>query len=202
MSLHGVRIGLAMTGSHCTIPRVWAAVEEMLARGADLYPILSVAVAQTDTRFGRAADIRRRLAELCGREPWTEIVQVELIGPKRLLDVMVVAPCTGNTLAKLALGISDTPVTMACKAHLRNQRPVVLAISTNDALSGNAANLATLLRRRYYYFVPFGQDNPEVKAGSLSARMDLLPAAVEASLEGRQLEPILVEYPRDETTGD
>ena len=115
---------------------------------------------------------------------------------------MVVAPCTGNTLAKLALGISDTPVTMACKAHLRNQRPVVLAISTNDALTGNAANLAALLRRRYYYFVPFGQDNPEVKPGSLSARMDLLPAAVEASLEGRQLEPILVEYPRDETTGD
>ena len=195
VSLKNVRIGLALTGSHCTIPLVWPVLEEILADGAEVFPIVSYAVAQTDTRFGRAAEVRARLTELCGREPWAELVSVEAIGPKKLLDILAVAPCTGNTLAKLANGISDTPVTLACKAHLRNLRPIVLAISTNDGLSGNAANLAVLLRRKHFFFVPFGQDNPETKANSLVAKLELLPAAIEAALEGRQLEPILLEKP-------
>jgi len=123
-----------------------------------------------------------------------ELVSVEGIGPMKLLDVMAVAPCTGNTLAKLAHGISDTSVTLACKAHLRNQRPVVVAISTNDGLSGNCANLAILLGRKHYFFVPFGQDSPETKINSLVARLELLPATIEAALAGSQLEPLLLEH--------
>lgn len=191
MNLKNVRIGFAMTGSHCTIPLIWPILERLLAEGAEILPIISEAVARTDTRFGRAGEIRARLEELTGREAWTQIVQVETIGPKKLLDVMTVAPCTGNTLAKLALGISDTAVTMACKAHLRNERPVVLAVSTNDGLAGNATNLAALMRRKYYYFVPFGQDNPEAKSNSLVARLELLPETIAAALAGRQLQPVL-----------
>ncbi|MGE5527657.1 MAG: dipicolinate synthase subunit B [Patescibacteria group bacterium] len=195
MSLAGIRLGFAMTGSHCTIPGVWSALEAILAAGADVYPILSRSVDETDTRFGKASEIRERLAALCGREPWSSQVSVEAIGPKSLLDVLAVAPCTGNTLAKLAHGISDTVVTLACKAQHRNQRPIVLAVSTNDGLSGNAVSLGILLNRKCYYFVPFGQDNPEGKTNSLLARMDLLPDAIEAALAGRQLEPLLIEHP-------
>ena len=195
VALNGIKIGFALTGSHCTIPKVWAALEALLAKGAEIFPILSRSVMETDTKFGRAAEIRARLTGICGREPWTDLVSVEPIGPRRLLDVMVVAPCTGNTLAKLAQGISDTPATLACKAHLRNQRPVVLAISTNDGLSGNAPNLASLLGRKQYFFVPFGQDSPAAKTCSLQAKMELLPEAIEAALEGRQLEPLLIEHP-------
>ena len=195
MALKGLRIGLGLTGSHCTIPNLWPVLEEMVAMEAEIYPILSPSVKDTDTRYGQAENLKARLRRLCGREPLTDLVDVEPIGSKRLLDVMAVAPCTGNTLAKLAHGISDTPVTFACKAHLRNQRPVVLAISTNDGLSGNATNLAALLRRKYYYFVPFGQDDPDNKANSLVARMELLPATIEAALSGRQLQPLLLERP-------
>ena len=194
MGLKGVRIGWGFTGSHCTIPVLWPILAEIVAMGAEVFPILSPAVLATDTRYGRAEEIRTRLQELCGREPWTDLVSIEPIGSKRLLDVMVVAPCTGNTLAKLAHGLSDTPVTFACKAHLRNQRPVVLALSTNDGLSGNATNLAALLRRKYYYFVPFGQDDPENKPNSLVARMEFLPATIEAALAGRQLQPVLLGF--------
>ncbi|NLG84170.1 MAG: dipicolinate synthase subunit B [Firmicutes bacterium] len=195
MGLKGIRIGWGFTGSHCTIPALWPVLSEIVTTGAEVFPILSPAVLTTDTRFGRAAEIGTRLRELCGHEPWTDLVSVEPIGSQRLLDVMVVAPCTGNTLAKLAHGISDTTVTFACKAHLRNQRPVVLAISTNDGLSGNVTNLATLLRRKHYYFVPFGQDDPENKPNSLIAKMELLPATIEAALAGRQLQPVLTGFP-------
>ncbi|MGE5599226.1 MAG: dipicolinate synthase subunit B [Bacteroidota bacterium] len=191
MGLADKKIGIALTGSHCTIPSIWATLEAIAAQGAELYPIVSAAVMNTDTRFGRAAEVMARLTEICGRPPWTDLASVEGIGPGRLLDVLAVAPCTGNTLAKLANGISDTPVTLACKAHLRNQRPVVLAVSTNDGLSGNAVNIGLLLARKHYYFVPFGQDAPEVKANSLVAKVELLPATIEAALEGRQLEPLL-----------
>lgn len=194
MNLAGIKIGFALTGSHCTIPTIWPALEELIESGAEVFPILSEAVQRTDTRYGKADEIRDRLIELCGRQPWVDLVSVEPIGPKRLLDIMVVAPCTGNTLAKLAHGISDTPVSMACKAHLRNQRPVVIAISTNDGLAGNAANLAALLTRKHFYFVPFGQDTPATKVNSLLAKMELIPATVELALQGRQIEPILVEY--------
>lgn len=192
MELSGLHIGFAMTGSHCTIPAIWPVLEALLAKGAEIIPVISAAVAQTDTRFGRAADVVARFTKACGRPPWCDLVSVEGIGPRGLLDVMVVAPCTGNTLAKLANGISDTPVTLACKAHLRNERPVVIALSTNDGLSGNAVNLAVLLGRRNYYFVPFGQDSPENKVNSLVAKLELLPATIEAALDGRQLEPLLV----------
>ncbi|MGE5549321.1 MAG: dipicolinate synthase subunit B [Bacteroidota bacterium] len=192
MDLAGKRIGFALTGSHCTIPAIWPILDVVAAKGAELFPILSASVAQTDTRFGRAAEVVARFTKVCGRQPWTDLVSVEGIGPHGLLDVMVVAPCTGNTLAKLANGISDTPVTLACKAHLRNQRPVVIAISTNDGLSGNMVNLAALLGRKHYYFVPFGQDSPETKANSLVAKLELLPAAIEAALDGKQLEPLLI----------
>ena len=158
MDLSGRHIGFALTGSHCTIPVIWPVLDDLLAKGADIFPIISNSVARTDTRFGRASEIVARFTKVCGRQPWCDLVSVEGIGPRSLLDVMVVAPCTGNTLAKLAHGISDTPVTLACKAHLRNERPVVIALSTNDGLSGNAVNLATLLGRRNYYFVPFGQE--------------------------------------------
>lgn len=194
MLLKDARIGFALTGSHCTIPVIWPKLEALLAEGAQIYPILSLVVKETDTRFGKASEIVERLTRLCGRKPWTDLVEVEAIGPKKLLDIIVVAPCTGNTLAKLAHGISDSTVTFACKANLRNRRPIVLAISTNDGLAGNAPNLGMLLARKWYYFVPFGQDNPEGKSCSLLAKMDLIPAAVEAALEGRQIEPILVEF--------
>ncbi len=192
MTLTGMKIGFALTGSHCTIPLIWPALEALLDHGAALYPILSPSVAQTDTRFGKAEDIRQRLQKLCGRDPWLDLVSVEAIGPQKLLDILVVAPCTGNTLAKLAGGISDTAVTLACKAQLRNNRPIVIAISTNDGLSGNMHNLSVLLSRKHYFFVPFGQDNPEVKNNSLMARMELIPDAVEAAMAGKQLQPLLI----------
>lgn len=193
MTLQGKRIGFAVTGSHCTLDRVLPELERLVAAGADVTSIVSPSVVTTETRFGSPAKWLSRLEDITGKKPLTKIAEVEPIGPQKLLDVMVVAPCTGNTMAKLAQGIIDTPVLMACKAHLRNQRPVVLAISTNDALSMNAKNLGLLLNTRNIYFVPFGQDNPETKPNSLDSDLDLLAPAVEAALTGRQLQPILVQ---------
>ena len=152
-------IGLAMCGSFCTFSRVLDAFSALDREQYDLVPIQSQAAYSTDTRFGAAADFRARLEALCGRPIIHTIEEAEPIGPKKLLDVLVIAPCTGNTLAKLAAGIADGPVTLAAKAHLRNERPIVLAVSTNDGLAGNAASLGALLNRRGYYFVPFGQDS-------------------------------------------
>ena len=157
----------------------------------DLVPIQSQAAYATDTRFGAAADFRARLEALCGRPIIHTIEEAEPIGPKKLLDVLVIAPCTGNTLAKLAAGIADGPVTLAAKAHLRNERPIVLAVSTNDGLAGNAASLGALLNRRGYYFVPFGQDSAIKKPRSLVADFPQLPAALSAALQGQQLQPML-----------
>lgn len=184
-------IGFAMCGSFCTFSQVFPIMEQ-LAAVHEVIPIYSPAVYGTDTRFGSAQDHIRRAASICGRDPLHTILQVEPIGPKKLLDALVIAPCTGNTLAKLAHGIADTSVTMAAKSHLRNGRPVLIAISTNDALAGAAENIGRLLVRKNYYFVPFRQDDAVGKPTSMVADMTLLPAALDAAVEGRQLQPVLV----------
>lgn len=188
-----IRLGLALTGSFCTFSRVIAVLEDMLQTGEyEVTPILSTHAATMDTRFGTAKELRDRLLLLTGKPVIDTIQAAEPIGPKGLLDVLVVAPCTGNTLAKLAHSITDTPVTMAVKSHLRCDRPVVLAISTNDGLAGTAVNLGTLLGRRHYYFVPFGQDAPTAKPRSLVADMERIPQTVQAARRGEQIQPILL----------
>lgn len=186
-----MKIGFAMCGSFCTFDQVFP-IAEKLARQHEIIPIFSGIVSSTDTRFGSAADNRKRITDICGREPLDTITAVEPIGPKKLLDVLVIAPCTGNTLAKLAHGIADSPVTMAAKSHLRNARPVVIALSSNDALAAAAENIGKLLARRHYYFVPYGQDAPDGKPTSLIADFDRIPDAVESALLGKQLQPILI----------
>ena len=185
------RLGIAVTGSHCTFEAALGAIAS-LRRGWELVPILSPAAAETDTRFTSAAAFRARLEEVCGRKAITSIREAEPLGTSRSLDALVVAPCTGNTLAKLANGVTDTAVTMACKAHLRNGRPLVLMISTNDGLSGSAENIGRLLQRKNVYIVPFRQDAPFVKPFSLQSDPEKLPAAVAAAMEGRQLQPVLL----------
>lgn len=184
-------VGFAVCGSFCTFAQAFPAMEQ-LSKQYDLLPIFSPAAWGTDTRFGAAAEHIRRATAICGREPIHTIDQAEPIGPKKLLDALVVAPCTGNTLAKLAHGIADTAVTMAVKSHLRNGRPVLIAVSTNDGLAAAAENIGRLLGRKHYYFVPFGQDDPLQKPASLVAGFGLLPAALEQALTGNQLQPVLL----------
>ncbi len=186
-----MNVGFAICGSFCTFDAVFPVMEE-LAKTHTLIPILSGASATLDSRFGTAREHIRTVTEICGRPPLCSIDEAEPIGPKKLLDALVIAPCTGNTLAKLAHSIADGPVTMAAKSHLRNGRPVLLAISTNDALAGAAENIGRLLARKNYYFVPFGQDDPFRKPTSIVADFTKLPEALEAALEGRQLQPILL----------
>ena len=185
-------IGFALCGSFCTFEPVLAAMSRLSQIYENVQPIMSGAAAGIDSRFGLAADFRARIEAICRRPVWDSIPQVEPIGPKKLLDLLVAAPCTGNTLAKLAAGIADTPVTLACKAHLRNARPLVLAVSTNDGLAANAKSIGLLLDRKHLFFVPFGQDDPERKPSSLVADMTQIPETVEAALEGRQIQPILL----------
>ena len=185
-------IGFAMCGSFCTFARALAGLEDLREVYPNLIPILSEASNALDTRFGQAADFRKRIEALCGHAALTTLTEVEPIGPKKLLDALVIAPCTGNTLAKLANGIADSTVTLAAKAHLRNGRPVILAISSNDALAGNAKNLGTLLARHNFYFVPFGQDDAIKKPTSLVADMTQLRQTLDAALAGRQLQPMLI----------
>lgn len=186
------RVGFAFCGSFCTHHKVLPALKEMTEQYGTVIPITSDYTAVTDTRFGQAKTLLSEMEELTGQQVMTDIPTAEPIGPKALLDVLVIAPCTGNTLAKLAGGITDTAVTMAAKAHLRNDRPVVIAIASNDGLSGNAKNLGELLVRKNYYFVPFGQDNPSKKACSLVADFSQIPATVAAALDGKQIQPILL----------
>ena len=183
------KLGFALCGSFCTLERTLRMMAELVSAGWEIQPIMSPITYGTDTRFGTAEHWRDQVEALCGRPIWHTVAQVEPIGPRKLLDILLVAPCTGNTLGKLAGGITDTPVTMAVKAHLRNDRPVVLAVSTNDGLSASAANIGTLLCRKNYYFVPFGQDDPLKKPTSLAAELSLTGAALAAALEGRQLQP-------------
>jgi len=186
------KIGFALCGSFCTFEPVLAAMARLCREYETVQPILSPAVAGTDSRFGTAESFRTRIEAICRRPAWDSLTQVEPIGPKKLLDLLVVAPCTGNTLAKLAAGVADTPVTLACKAHLRNARPIVLAVSTNDGLAANARSIGTLLDRKHLFFVPFGQDDAEKKPTSLVADMSRIPETVAAALEERQLQPILL----------
>ena len=193
INLSGVRIGCAMTGSFCTFRAVFDAWRALRAKGAELIPILSFNAGSLDNRFYTAADARQILTEICGHEILDSIPAVEPIGPKKLLDLLIVAPCTGNTLAKIAAGITDTPVALAVKSHLRNNRPVLLAISTNDALSGSAQNIGKLMNTKNIYFVPFRQDDPEKKPASAVARFEMLPESANLALRGRQIQPILLE---------
>ncbi len=189
--LSGKRIGFAMTGSFCTFSQVFPEAQRLADEGASLYPILSDNVWSLDTRFYTAEQVKSRLEAICGRPIWHTLPDVEPIGPKHLLDLLIVAPCTGNSLGKLAGGIIDTPVVMAAKSQLRNGGPVLLAVSTNDALAMCAKNIGALLACRNFYFVPFRQDSPEKKPASLVARFDLLFESACAALEGRQLQPLL-----------
>ena len=190
--LSGKRIGFAMTGSFCTFSQVFPEAQRLADEGAALYPILSDNVWSLDTRFYTAEQVKSRLEAICGRPIWHTLPDVEPIGPKHLLDLLIVAPCTGNSLGKLAGGIIDTPVVMAAKSQLRNGGPVLLAVSTNDALAMCAKNIGALLACRNFYFVPFRQDSPEKKPASLVARFDLLFESACAALDGRQLQPLLV----------
>ncbi|MFZ5592030.1 MAG: dipicolinate synthase subunit B [Bacillota bacterium] len=192
MTLQGVRIGFALTGSHCTMDEVLVEIERLKNAGAEVFPVVSYSVDSTDSRFGTAAALRQKLRKTTGREVINTIVGAEPVGPEKMFDVLVVAPCTGNTIAKLANAITDTPVLMAVKAHLRNQRPVVLAVSTNDGLGMNAKNIGLLLNTKHVYMVPFGQDSPAGKPNSLKAKMDLLPDTVLLALQGRQIQPVLI----------
>lgn len=186
-----MNIGFAMCGSFCTYDQVFP-VMEVLARSHTVIPIFSTVSYETDSRFGSAQSHIRRAAQICGMEPLHTVTQVEPIGPKKLLDALIIAPCTGNTLAKLAHSIADTSVTMAAKSHLRNGRPILLAVSTNDALAGAAENIGKLLARKHYYFVPFGQDDAVNKSTSMIADFRKIPEALEAALAGHQLQPILI----------
>lgn len=194
MRLHDKMVGFALAGSHCTLEQIFGPIRELKAEGADVVPMVSHSVDTVATRFGTPEQWRAGLREITGREPLREIPEVEPLGPRKLLDALVVAPCTGNTLARLANAITDSAVTMAVKATLRNQRPVVLAISTNDGLGLNARNWTALLNTKNVYFVPFGQDNPIEKPNSLVAHLDLLLPTVLAALEGRQHQPLLVPW--------
>lgn len=193
MLVRGKNIGFALTGSHCTYEEVWPQVEKLREAGAEIYPIASQTVAETTTRFGVGSEIIAHFSALTKRPVITTIVEAEPLGPAKLLDCLVIAPCTGSSLAKLANAITDTAVLMAAKTQLRNGRPLVLAISTNDALGLNAKNLGILLNIPNLYFVPFGQDNPEAKARSLVADMDLILPTIEHALENKQMQPVLIE---------
>ena len=183
-------IGFAMCGSFCTYDQVFPVMEE-LARNHQIIPIFSFASCSTDSRFGTAEAHLNRAREICGRSPLRTIEGTEPIGPKKLLDALIIAPCTGNTLAKLAHSIADTPVTMAAKSHLRNGRPVILAVSTNDALAGAAENIGKLLARKHYYFVPFRQDDPVNKPTSMVADFSKIPETLDAAMKGIQIQPVI-----------
>ena len=186
-----MNVGFALCGSFCTYSAVFP-VMAALARDHTLIPILSFNAAGIDSRFGAAESHLHLVWDICQREPIRTIEDTEPIGPKKLLDILVIAPCTGNTMAKLAHSIADTPVTMAAKSHLRNGGPVLIAPATNDALAGAAENIGKLLCRKNIYFVPFGQDDPARKPTSMVADFSLIPQAMEAAMAGKQLQPLLL----------
>ena len=196
MSDSSCRVGFAFCGSFCTFSKAIPALEAVRARFGDVTPIVSEAAASWDTRFGAAHDFLREVERICGKRVIDSPVKAEPIGPKKLLDALVICPCTGNTLGKLAGGISDSTVTLAAKAHLRNGRPVVIGVSTNDALAGAAKNLGLLLDRKNFYFIPFRQDDPLGKPTSLVCDFSLAADTLSAALEGRQLQPLLLAPPQ------
>ena len=193
MELKDKRVGFAVTGSFCTYALVMPIIKQLVDLGANVLPILSFNAANHDTRFIKADEFKSFLTHTTGNAIIDDIVKAEPIGPKQLLDLLIVAPCTGNTLAKLALGITDTPVLLAAKSHLRNARPVLIAVSTNDALAANAKNLGLLLNTRHVYFVPYRQDDSVKKCTSIVADMSLIPEAAELALQERQMQPVIRE---------
>ena len=192
LSLEDKTVGFAVCGSFCTHARAIEALEQVKARFDRVVPIVSEATAGTDTRFGTAHDLMREMERICDRRVISDLREAEPIGPKKLLDLLIICPCTGNTLGKLAAGVTDSSVTMAAKAHLRNERPVLIAPSTNDGLSASAASIGALLPRKYIYFVPFGQDDFQNKPTSLVADFSQVADAAQAALAGRQLQPLLL----------
>ncbi len=191
MELKGLKIGYAFTGSFCTLAKSFDIMQQIIDEGAIVTPIMSENVYNTDTRFGTAAEFIAKAEEMCKNPVMHLITETEVIGPKNLLDVLVVAPCTGNTLGKLANGVNDTAVTMAVKATVRNKKPIVIAVSTNDGLSGSAKNIGMLLNYKNFYFVPFEQDDSVKKPNSLVAKFNLVIPTVKLALEGVQIQPVL-----------
>ncbi len=187
------RVGIALCGSFCTYDKLFSQLIS-LADKYELVPVMSESAAVTDTRFGAAGDFVSRLTALCGAEPVHSIAEAEPLGPAEPMEALIIAPCTGNTMAKINHGITDTAVTMAAKAHLRNSKPLVIAFSTNDALSGSAPNIAGLLNRKNVYFVPFGQDDPVKKPFSMASDFSLIGKTLESALTGKQLQPLLAAH--------
>lgn len=194
MELKGKKIGVAITGSFCTFDKLLKELEKLADTGADIYTIFSDASQTIENRFGNPKDFLEKVEIITGKSPMLKIEEAEPIGPQGYLDILVIMPCTGNTAAKLANGITDTPVLMGAKAHLRNNKPLLISISTNDGLGMNMKNIGLLLNAKNIYFVPFGQDNAEKKPNSLVAHTQLLIPALEMALENKQLQPILESY--------
>ncbi|MFD2925574.1 dipicolinate synthase subunit B [Halobacillus naozhouensis] len=193
VQLKGKRIGFGLTGSHCTYHEVFPVLQQLMDLGADVIPILSHTVQKTDTKFGEAAEHLKTIESITGKEAIMTIPDAEPLGPKMPLDCMVIAPMTGNSTSKFANALTDSPVLMAAKATLRNESPVVLAISTNDALGLNGVNIMRLMATKNIYFVPLGQDHPYKKPNSLVADMTLIPETIEAAISGKQRQPVLIE---------
>lgn len=190
MNIKGKKVGIGLTGSFCTFSKVFAEIEK-LAQEAEVYTIFSYPAQTIGCRFGEAQTFLKKAREITGHEPILNIEDAEPIGPKAFLDVMAIFPCTGNTIAKLANGITDSPVLMAAKAHIRNEKPLVLSVSTNDALGMNMKNIGILMNTKHIYFVPFGQDNPVKKPNSMIAHTSLLIPAMEKALDGKQYQPVI-----------
>lgn len=191
MSLSGKKIGVAITGSFCTYEKVFEELQKLTEEGAFVQTIFSDAAKSIDSRFEKAEDFIKKAEKITGNPPIMTISDAEPIGPRSLLDILVILPCTGNTIAKLANGITDTPVLMAAKAHLRNNKPLLISVSTNDALGMNMKNIGLLLNAKNIYFIPFGQDNPHKKPNSMVAHTNLLLPSLKAALEGRQYQPVI-----------
>lgn len=191
MKLSGKNIGIVMTGSFCTFDKIMLEIENMVSEKANVYPIFSYHSQSIDTRFGKASDFLEKTEKITGNKPVVTIDEAEPFGPKNMLDILLIAPCTGNTIAKLSNGITDTPALMAAKGHLRNNKPLVISVSTNDAMGINFKNIGTLFNIKNFYFVPFGQDNYEKKPNSIIARTELIIPTLEKALEGIQIQPVI-----------
>lgn len=192
MKLEGKNIGIAVTGSFCTFDKIETQIKNLLNEGANVYPIFSKNVQTMDSRFGSTQEFIKKISEMTGNKPILTIEDAEPIGPKSYLDILIIAPCTGNTLAKLVNGITDTPVLMAAKAHMRNSKPLVISVSTNDALGINFKNIGSLLNLKNIYFVPFGQDNAFNKPTSMIAHTELIVNTLEKALDGQQIQPVII----------
>lgn len=192
MTLQGKKVGIALTGSFCTYDKVFPQIERLVAENASVYTIFSERSQITDTRFGKADTFLKRAKDITGNDPITTFVEAEKLGPGNLLDIIAIAPCTGNTLAKMSHAITDSTVLMAVKGLLRNNKPIVIAVSTNDALSNNLKNIGTLINTKNIFFVPLGQDNYKGKPNSMVADFKLLIPTLEEALEGKQLQPVIL----------